>query len=308
LPAVSVIIPVRDEPSLHRAVASVCAQTFGDWELIVVDDGSTNNVGAILSSVPVDGRTKLISSERNQGPGAARNIGIRAAAADYIAFLDADDIWHAEKLGCQLAWMTSGKQRPSVTCTWFRLFTPFRPEGQSRQGKTFIRFDDVLWGCTWSPGSTMMAHRQIFEKVGLFEESLRRLEDWDWLLRATRVEPVAMVPRVLAEVVVGPREEYPLEDVLQAADTLKAQLEEGRYGIEGRSRRLFLSSLYGEVSAAAFLRRHYGAATGAFVKAFAYRPFKRASHYRRIMSAVASDITGRRRPVPKVPGRETKTP
>lgn len=92
MPAFSVIIPLYDKaPTIRRAIDSVLAQRFGDFELIVVDDGSTDEGGAIVEAM-ADPRIRLVRQD-NAGPGAARNRGVREARADLLAFLDADDAW-----------------------------------------------------------------------------------------------------------------------------------------------------------------------------------------------------------------------
>ena len=97
MPQISVIIPLFNKGRyIQQALNSVLAQTFGDYEIIVVDDGSTDN-GAELVSNYCDQRIRLIRQE-NAGPGAARNYGIRNSCAEYVAFLDADDEWMPEFL------------------------------------------------------------------------------------------------------------------------------------------------------------------------------------------------------------------
>ena len=91
-PVVSVIIPTFNRASLLQdAIDSVSAQTFGDWELWVVDDGSTDDTEVVVRSVP-DPRIQYVRQD-NQGVGAARNLGIDCARGDWIAFLDSDDMW-----------------------------------------------------------------------------------------------------------------------------------------------------------------------------------------------------------------------
>ncbi|MFI5349912.1 MAG: glycosyltransferase family 2 protein [Elusimicrobiota bacterium] len=110
-PRVSVIIPVYNRSrSARRAVASVFAQTFKDFEVIVVDDGSTDDIAGALA----DWRTKLrlIRLKRNQGPASARNAGLAAARGELAAFLDSDDVWHRPKLERQLIHF----RNPAVVC------------------------------------------------------------------------------------------------------------------------------------------------------------------------------------------------
>ena len=103
-PLVSVIVPVHNAAdSLHRALRSVLMQTLTDFELILVDDCSTDESGEILEYYRLqDERVKLFSTTRNGGPGAARNIGLKHSRGSYIAFLDADDFWIEDKLERQV--------------------------------------------------------------------------------------------------------------------------------------------------------------------------------------------------------------
>jgi glycosyltransferase involved in cell wall biosynthesis len=291
VPKVSVIVPVHDEAqSLQIAVASILGQSFGDLELLIVDDSSRQELGPILSLASQDPRVKVIPHEHNRGTAAARNTGIGHARGEYLAFLDSDDVWYREKLERQLAWMNSGKHAWPVSCTGYRIITPFHPEGQLRRPQPELRFRDLLWGCSVSPGSTMMAKRTLVGTIGLFDESLRRLEDWDWLLRCAQVTPIAVVPEVLAVVETGPREFCPLEKVREAATIIEGYVASDRYRLGRRQKKILLSTLHTEVAAAAFLRRRYGSAAGSFLKALYYRPIKRVDYYRRILWAVKSDL------------------
>ena len=112
MPLTSVIIPVFNrEQSLRAVLDSVLAQTCRDFELIVVDDGSTDGSLAIMKSY---GERIRPISQRNAGAGAARNAGIRAAQGRWIAFLDSDDVWRPEKLATQLKFMAQKAGNPPL--------------------------------------------------------------------------------------------------------------------------------------------------------------------------------------------------
>ncbi len=106
-PAASVITPVWNaRATLEEAVNSVHAQSFDDWELLLVDDGSKDGSKALAESLAArDGRIRLFGWDGNRGPAAARNEGIRAARGRWITFLDADDLWRPEKLAVQIGYM-----------------------------------------------------------------------------------------------------------------------------------------------------------------------------------------------------------
>ncbi len=109
-PAVSIITPVRDAAAtLAETVASVVAQTRGDWELLLIDDASSDgSLGLARALAAGDPRIRVLAQETHLGTAAARNRGIREATGRHIAFLDADDRWRPEKLARQLAFMAAG--------------------------------------------------------------------------------------------------------------------------------------------------------------------------------------------------------
>lgn len=110
VPQVSVVMPVYNAAAfVAEAIASVQAQTFRDWELLAVDDGSADTSREVVAAIAAaDPRVRLIAAGRNEGPGPARNRGIAAARGRLVAFLDADDLWHPEKLARQIAFMDAG--------------------------------------------------------------------------------------------------------------------------------------------------------------------------------------------------------
>lgn len=113
-PLVSVIIPVFNRPkALATALRSVFAQTFSDWEIIVVDDASTDESAEVALGIGQSGKVRVIRHERNQGPSEARNTGILAARGRYVSFLDSDDSWHPEKLRRQVE-VVEGDSDPSM--------------------------------------------------------------------------------------------------------------------------------------------------------------------------------------------------
>ena len=306
MPKVTVVLPAYNEArALTKAVASVLGQTRGDLELFLIDDGSSEELGPALSRASADPRLRIFRHEENQGAAAARNTGIKHSTGDYIAFLDSDDTWHPSKLERQLEWMIA-KELP-VSCTGFQIRTPFHPDGECRHPQPKIELRDLLWGCGVSPGSTMLATREVLETIGPFDEALRRLEDWDWLLRCAHILPIAVIPEVLAFIESGPREEFPLSDVRDAARLMRGYIASGRYNLSRRDKRRILSTLHAEVSASAFLRRRYSLAVATSVASLCYKPRRPLTYYRRIFHAIRTDfvewITRRDRLASKRPAR-----
>jgi hypothetical protein len=197
-PTVSVIIPVYNRARLVReAVESVRAQTFGDFELIVVDDGSTDETPAVLAEIAAstpDGRLRVRRIAHDGHPGAVRNRAAEQARGRYLAFLDADDLWRPQKLELQLA--LHGSARISHTRElWLRNGREISQRGMNhaREGEVFA---DALGKCTIGP-STVILERRLFEESGGFREDLEIAEDYELWLRITAREQVAYLDEPL---------------------------------------------------------------------------------------------------------------
>ncbi len=194
-PTVSVIIPTYNRGwVLGEAVESVLAQDYADYELIVVDDGSTDATESVLQ--PYEERIRIFR-QKNRGVSAARNTGIRAASGMLIAFLDSDDLWLPAKLGHQVAFF---QQHPdAVACqteeTWIRNGVRVNPGKRHRKPSGMI-FEPSLELCLVSP-SAVMTRRTLFDQVGLFDESLPACEDYDLWLRVSCRFPIHRLPTPL---------------------------------------------------------------------------------------------------------------
>jgi glycosyltransferase involved in cell wall biosynthesis len=201
VPEVSVVIPVYNRSgTIGRALQSVLAQTFCDVEVIVVDDGSSDSTADVVEEV-VDSRIRLIALGQNRGAAAARNRGVAAATGDYLAFLDSDDIWSPEKLAAQLAYHREHELGARASCTGYILEHAASASRQRRiPDQSVVNRYRMVDGCEVCPGSTLLIPRTTFLQVGLFDEGLRRLEDWDWLIRYLANFSLAIVPEVLAEI------------------------------------------------------------------------------------------------------------
>ena len=289
-PKVTVVLPTYNRGEhLRAAAASVVAQSFEDFELLIVDDGSYEDIGAVLATAQEDPRVRIIRHPENRGTAAARNTGTSQAKGEYIAFLDSDDVWFGDKLARQLAWMES-KRKP-ISCTGYRIATAFRPRREVRLSRE-VGFHDLQWGCVISPGSTMVARKDLLEAVGPFDESLRRLEDWEWLLRCSQITPIGIVPEILTFVQAGERETYPWEHVRDSAAIIEGYAVAGKYPLGAKERRVLRSTLHSEVAASAFRRRHYGSAAISLVQSVYFYPFKGVSYYGRLARAVKGDVVG----------------
>ena len=194
-PTVSVIIPTYNRGWIVRdAIDSVFGQTYADFELIVVDDGSTDRTPQILDAY---GDRLRVIRQANQGVSAARNRGIGESSGPMIALLDSDDIWLPKKLAVQVDFF---KRNPAaLICQteeiWIRNGLRVNPGKRHRKPSGMI-FERSLELCLVSP-SAVMVRRELFEKVGLFDESLPACEDYDLWLRVGCRFPVHLIDEPL---------------------------------------------------------------------------------------------------------------
>ena len=205
MPCVSVIIPAYNRAHvLRRAIRSVLSQTFTDYEIIIVDDASTDDTGAVARNF--DGPLRMIRHEVNRGPAAARNTGINAAIGGYVAFLDSDDEWMPGKLARQIELLDTSAKSFGASCSGYTVIHPepgYSWERRLPVGEKWTRYL-LNNGCDLGPGSTLVARRVVFDRIGMFDESLRRWEDWDWLLRYVADRELAIVPEPQAVIYLSP--------------------------------------------------------------------------------------------------------
>jgi glycosyltransferase involved in cell wall biosynthesis len=193
---VSVIIPTYNRAAwVVEAVASVLTQTYGDFEVLVVDDGSTDATATALASC--GGEVQVLRREDRRGVSAARNLGARAAAGDWLAFLDSDDLWLPDKLALQVEYMQAHSDL--FICqteeAWIRNGVRVNAPATCRKmaGEIFL---PSLQRCLISP-SAVLLHRRLFLDLGGFDESLPAAEDYDLWLRVAWRHPVGLLPESL---------------------------------------------------------------------------------------------------------------
>jgi glycosyltransferase involved in cell wall biosynthesis len=179
---------------LREAVDSVLAQTYRDFELIVVDDGSTDETTEGLGQL---GAPIRVISQRRRGVAAARNLGASAAQGRYLAFLDSDDLWLPEKLATQAAFM-EGRPDVGICQTeeiWVRRGARVNPKAKHRKptGDIFRRSLEL---CLVSPSAVMIT-RAVFHQAGGFDETLPVCEDYDLWLRIAVDHRVYLLPQAL---------------------------------------------------------------------------------------------------------------
>lgn len=190
-PLVSVIIPTYNRRlMLGEAIESVLGQSYKEFELIVVDDGSKDGTAERLRGY---GSELRVVSQRRRGVAAARNLGARFSRGRYLAFLDSDDLWQPKKLEIQVAFM---ERRPEVQIcqteeTWVRNGVRVNPKKRHRKPSGDI-FRSSLDLCLVSPSAVMMT-RELFERTGGFDEAFTVCEDYDLWLRVAVDTPVHLI-------------------------------------------------------------------------------------------------------------------
>ena len=199
-PTFSVVIPAYNaERTLRAALASVLAQTEQDFEIIIVDDGSTDNTLEIANSAAdQDPRIKVISGA-NKGAAGARNAGIAAAAGNLVAFLDADDVWLPRKLEKQLEAFGSGQGVRSVRCGACLVDDDLKVMSRRPCHESDDVLMEILLFRNTSPWmSTLVVERTAFAEIGMFDTTLAMIEDWEFAIRLARLGPMKSVEEPLA--------------------------------------------------------------------------------------------------------------
>ena len=205
---ISVVIPCYNRRDrILASVESVLGQSYGDLELIVVDDGSTDGTAALFENYP-DKRLRFLRYEQNRGACHARNYGAERSTGEYLAFQDSDDVWHRDKLEKQIHHIREtgadmsfcGMNRISESGSQFYYpVHPFHPE----------RGLEEMLAENRAGTQTMLMRRSVWERLR-FDESFRRYQDWDFSIRAAQNFQLAYLPEALVDSAVG-------EDSISAA-------------------------------------------------------------------------------------------
>lgn len=207
-PAVSIVIPAYNRAgSIRRAIESVLRQSWTDFELLVIDDGSTDGTQDAVRAI-ADPRLRLIETPRNMGASAARNLGIEEARGDWVAFQDSDDEWLPLKIEKQMARLLAGDY-VAAYCGMMILDEPQGPlgaiEGRMRPRYFPAPAETEVEGALLVPllrtslisTQTLVARRDRLREVGGFDPELRALIDWDCVLRLAPLGPIAFVDEPL---------------------------------------------------------------------------------------------------------------
>lgn len=200
-PAISVVMPVYNRaPVVGEAIRSVLAQDFPDFELIVVDDGSTDGTAKAVEAFD-DPRVRLIRLPANAGGNAARNRGIEAATAPLITFLDSDDAYLPNKLGFAVRAFAERPELDVLLDSFIKRYPERdRPDIELRNpvlddngAIVEALFNRRIWKAT--PAVT--ARRETVLRAGKFDEGLRRRQDFDFILRLAKVGRIATTDQLL---------------------------------------------------------------------------------------------------------------
>jgi glycosyltransferase involved in cell wall biosynthesis len=210
MPRVSVVIPAYNHARyVGEAIRSVLAQTFQDFEVIVVDDGSTDETGEVVAALKEPRITYVRQS--NRGQAAARNTGIRASSGEYVAFLDDDDLWLPDKLETQVGVLDS-RAEVALVCSDHYVFDEQTGEtlGRLWHDRPFHYWIDpfkaardplealLRRGCFIAPSATVVRREALLAVWGFDESFEKNHEDWDLFVRICRRFPIATVDVPLA--------------------------------------------------------------------------------------------------------------
>ena len=177
---VSIIVPVYNaENFLHRTVDSILAQTYENWELLLADDCSTDQSRDIMKSY-TDERIHCFYCEKNSGPAGARNLALRHASGQYVAFLDADDFWLPQKLEKQISFMKKGNYPFSFTSYEFADANAVR-SGTVAHAPERVGYKEILRSSTIAPSTAVLDRNQINTALIYMPENVRLEDASTWM-------------------------------------------------------------------------------------------------------------------------------
>jgi glycosyltransferase involved in cell wall biosynthesis len=197
---ISIVMPCYNAAAhLQTSIGSVLAQTLQNWELIIVDDGSTDQSWQILQQLAAQDQRIRIVQQPNAGAAAARNRALRETRGAYTAFLGSDDTWHPEFLEAMMAALASDPDAGIAYCGWQNIGLgkgrdePFIPPEYENSDKV----ESLLGGCRW-PIHGALVRTHIIKDAGCFDENLSSCMDYDLWLRLGTTHRLVRMPRVLA--------------------------------------------------------------------------------------------------------------
>lgn len=269
MPKVSVIIPTYNrENEIARALKSVQDQTFQDYEVLVCDDASTDATRSVVTAYASrDYRIHLLCLPKNQGAGAARNIGMEAAKGHYIAFLDSDDEWLPEKLECQVKVMDAQPTNIGVCFTGGHIIKngdlahPIIYSPEKRWEHDTLR--KFIMGRILFLTPTILFRRSCLKKTGLMRSAMRRNQDLEFLLRLFYNYALIIIPNCysIVHMVVSSKRKKTFEAMKQALPHHLSHLNSIRKRFGYWPSTVYQANCYSRVIAAAIRERRWGEAT-----------------------------------------------
>ena len=200
-PLISVVVPAWNaECTLPETLKSVAAQTYRNLKIIIVDDGSTDNTAVLVEGFCQTDARALLVSRANGGPAAARNSGIRLAQGQWIALLDADDLWHPTKIQKQVAAALAAPEAPGFVYCWYRNIDERGCVIGSgpRWAADGAAFRQLAYQHFIRGGSSLLLSRSAYDEVGGFDESfVDGCEDMLLEMEIARRCPIVAVPEYL---------------------------------------------------------------------------------------------------------------
>ncbi|MBX2990028.1 MAG: glycosyltransferase family 2 protein [Bacteroidetes bacterium] len=198
-PLVSVVIPAYNaERFVGKTIESILLQTYPHFEVLVVDDGSTDSTAGIVKSFAVhDSRVKLLQKP-NGGVATARNMGIRNATGEYVAPCDSDDVWYPDRLKAQVECMIQSDESVGLVYCWSKIIDeddrPIVDITHSYEGRVFA---DLVYSNFLGNGSCALIRRRCFDAVGEYNGATTPCEEWDLYIRVAERYKVRLVPNIL---------------------------------------------------------------------------------------------------------------
>jgi glycosyltransferase involved in cell wall biosynthesis len=185
---VSVIIPTYNRKNrLIKTINSVLAQDYKNYEIIIIDDGSTDGTANFIKEIFPQ---VVLLEQENQGVSAARNLGIKAAQGNWIAFLDSDDLWHSNKLSQQINHLKKNPQYHICHSEEIWIKNGIRINPKKKHQKVAGNIYHKSIELCFISMSTVILKKEIFTKIGLFDINLPACEDYDLWLRITALYPI----------------------------------------------------------------------------------------------------------------------
>jgi len=243
---VSVIIPAFNaQGTLRRAVASVLAQTHEDFEVLIINDGSTDGTGGLADELAgEDGRVRVMHKE-NGGPSHARNVGLSASRGEFFQFLDADDEILPNKFEVQVQAL---RENPGAAAVYSQSASVDDLTGEvypASKGEAPLPLLDTLSYRNWFAPMVPLLRRELVEKVGGFDNALRGGEDYDYWIRCAKVGRFIYLPGEVGRYHLHPGQSHRKPGLISSAQPILVQKH---FRNDGVRRRRFLSYLHLETA------------------------------------------------------------